>query len=508
MLLAPAPSVIRPAFLSTPPSAVGSRGDDIAELAVQLGQDVGEEERIALRALTPIKADGTPAGLAACIIAGRRNVKSWAMEMALIDDAFVLDVGRCVWTAHLFSTTAETFRHLLQLIEGYDWLRRRVQKVRLANGEEGFDLLGGRRIDFIARQSGRSGRGQDIDRLVLDEWLYGSATMLGAMVPAMGASKAPYIRYGSSPGLPSSAALRDLRARGRAWVDGPEGRRRLPPDPSLSYVEWTSETETEQGTVRPPCASPECDHARDRPGCALDREDVRRSANPAYGRRLRPEFVAQERAELPPTEFGRERAGWWEDPPPDEADEVDDTLAGWDDCKDANAAPGDPVVLGVDVAHNGRSASIVACGRGADGVPVVEVVDFRRSGTGWVAGRLAELVERHKPLAVGVVKGSPADGLRLDGVTVLSYGDAAGACAGFARAVQDGQLRHRGQATMAIAVASAVRVLSGDVWRWSRRLSKADISPLWAAVVALHLLATAEPPEAPYDPLANFMPNL
>jgi hypothetical protein len=118
-----APEVIRPAFLWTPPSAVGDLGDEVAELAVQLDQQVGHEERIALGALTPVRDDGMPAGLEAGIVCGRRQLKSWSLEMCTIHDAFVTKVHRVVWTAHLRETSDDNFEHLTGLIESFDWLR-------------------------------------------------------------------------------------------------------------------------------------------------------------------------------------------------------------------------------------------------------------------------------------------------------------------------------------------------------------------------------------------------
>ena len=117
--------------------------------------------------------------------------------------------------------------------------------------------------------------------------------------------------------------------------------------------------------------------------------------------------------------------------------------------------------------------------------------------------------ERHQVAAVGLIGGrSPSLPLAKDipGCSVLTDGEAAQASVAFARDVNEGRLVHRGQAALDIAVTSAARQLSGDGWRWSRRLSRADISPLLAAVVAAHL--DGLPAAEPYDPLANFMPNL
>jgi hypothetical protein len=492
-----APSVIRPAFLSTPPSATGSLGDEAADLAAQLGQQVDEEERIALRALMPVKADGMPAGLEAGIVCGRRQVKSWALEMTVVHDSFVTKVPRAVWSAHLTDTSDQNFNHLTALIESYDWLRKRVRRVYRGNGDHRILMTDGRSIEFMARESGKQGRGRDVNRLILDEWLYGTPAMLGAMVPMLGGVNDRYIRYGSSPGLPRSDSLRELRDRGRRGGD-----------PSLSWAEWTSERMVDGKRVLPLCEDAECTHrAGVAVGCFLDDYEIRRSVNPAYGRRLTEEFVEQERLALPPMEYMRERCGIWEDPPP-EGDEVDTILENWPRCEDKSAAPGDPIALGVAVSYNLRAATIVACGLGADGIPVLEVIDYRKAGTGWVAKRLEELRSRHNVTAVGVVAYSPASSLLPvlpDDVQPVPGVQFAGACSALVQDINDGRIRHRGQTALEISVANAVRRFAGDGWRWSLKQSPEDISPLIGAVVARHLLATTDA-APPYDPLANFMP--
>jgi hypothetical protein len=487
-----APSVISPAFLTVPPSAVGSLGDEAADLAHQLGQQVDEEERIALRALMPTKSDGMPAGLEAGIVCGRRQVKSWALEMTVVHDTFVTKVPRVVWSAHLTDTSDQNFNHLTSLIESFDWLRKRVSRIYRGNGDHRILMTDGRSVEFMARESGRQGRGRDVNRLILDEWLYGTSAMLGAMVPMLGGVDDRYIRYGSSPGLLKSESLRQLRDRGRRGGD-----------PSLSWAEWTSERMVDGKRVIPTCVTPDCLHLPGSDGCFLDDVEIRRSVNPAYGRRLAEEFVDQERLALPPVEYMRERCGVWEDPPDDE--QGDDILANWDTCADAKAQTSGAVHLAVVVAHNLKAACIVACGAGADGLPVIDVVDYRRTGTAWVPDRLAELRERHTVTSVGVVAGSPAASLLPllpDDITVISGVDFAAACSALAQDVNDASLRHLGQQTLTISVANAVRRFAGDGWRWSLKESTSDISPLHGAVVARHLWAITEE----YDPLANFLP--
>lgn len=483
-----APSVIRPAFLWTPPSAVGNLGDEMAELAIQLGQQVDEEERIALGALSPVQANGMPAGLEAGIVCGRRQIKSWALEMSTIHDAFVTKVHRVVWTAHLTETSDDNFDHITSLIESYDWLRKRVRRIYRGNGDHRIMLMDGGRVEFTAREAGKTGRGRDVNRLVLDEWLFGTPGMLGAMVPMLGGVSDRYIRYGSSPGLLKSESLRQLRDRGRRGGD-----------PSLSWCEWTSERLDEHGKrVVPECASPECLHQPGMSvGCFLDDHDIRRGVNPAYGRRLSREFVDQERLAMPPMEYMRERCGVWEDPP--DADVADSLLSGWPERLTGDV-PTDPLTLGLDVSADGRSAALVVCGGG-----VLEVVDYRPGkGTSWVPKRIEVLKAKHKITAVGLLRSGPARALmdQIPDVVLLNSIEESIASIGMVADINDDAIHHRGQQVLDQAVESAKRQLSGDGWRWSRKISEpADISALLAAVVARHLSATADSTDRSTDAL-------
>ena len=522
-----APDVIRPAFLWTPPVAVKSLGDEAAELAVQMDQEVREEERIALRALMPVKADGvTPAGLESGIISGRQQVKSWALEFALIHDGWVTKVGRCMWSAHQTKTSDDTFAHLTSLVESFDWLRKRVRRMYSGNGnhkivfndklrtyptlESAGRQLVDRTIEFGARETGKTGRGRTkINRLTFDEWLLGTEAMKGAQVPMMGTAGDRFIRYGSSPGLLVSESLRRLRDRGRIGCLDPKLG-----DPSLSWVEWTSErarlvTDPRTGRPRmerviPECADPECQHiAGQVDGCYLDNlEGVIIPTNPAYGTgRLPADFVRDERRTLSVVEYARERAGHWEDPPTADG-ALDNGLPGYDLALTDRGASG-PLTLGLEVSTDSRTASI-----GLHGGDVVEVIEYRKgAGLGWVPERVRELREAHgAPLAIRA--NSPAaqllPNLPEDTVVVKST-EQAPACMSFSTDMNAAVLLHRAQPVLDIAVANAVKARTGDVWRWSMAKSAeergADIGPLWAVVLARHIGA-----QSTYDPDDNFFP--
>lgn len=463
------------AYLWVPPHCTSSAGEEVAEMARKLGFDVGSPEADALHVLTA-EANGKWAALESAIICGRQNLKTWALEMTALYDAFFRDVKRVVWTSHRFKTTQQAFADIEQIVGGTDWLRTRVKKVRHASGDEGFELTNGARIDFLARTSG-GGRGLTGDTVILDEALYLTAQMLGALLPTLSARPDPQVRYGSSPGVFESEVLRAVRNRGRALDD-----------PSLSYIEWTSE--------RGDCINPDCEHDLQATGCQLDDEAKWHQANPALGRRITVEYVRQERRALPPEEFMRERLGWWEDPPEEGVATVF-PLDAWRACRDEDArVPDGPVSLCVDVSWDRSVASVVAFG-GRER-PVGQLV--HTCDPAEVVAWLTATADKREVVGVAVqANGAPASSLLPDlerelrcPVLPMSGSDVARACGIAYDAVASGSVRHCGQVPIDRALAVALSRPMTDGWALDRKRSRLDISPLVAWVGALWLHSTSD----------------
>lgn len=150
-------------------------------------------------------------------------------------------------------------------------------------------------------------------------------------------------------------------------------------------------------------------------------------------------------------QFARERLGkssW----PADETGRFGViSRAAWQACEDSDAAVVDPVDLGVAVSPDGRSAAIVACGAGTDGVPVVEMADHRPGeGCGWVGPRLAGMVRDHQVPGVCWDDDSMAGPLSLasaigDAAAVTPKGgELAAACGALFYNCEERALRHGG----------------------------------------------------------------
>lgn len=453
------------------PDHDGTYGDLAAQVGADLGMPPDEDQRAILDAVYAYRsaAPGVPVCFEIGVVAPRQNIKTSTLEIAALTDLFVLQEPLHIWTAHLFKTAQQTFKHMVQLVESNREYRRKCRKPRTANGDEAIVLLTGEEIQFHARSKG-GGRGLTAPKVTLDEALFLQALDMGALLPTLATISGAQVRYGSSAGMVGSEVLRSLRDRGRTG------------DGMLGYFEWCAE--------RRDCASDHCQHAVGAPGCVLDDEELWAQANVALGRRITIETLRNLRRSMPASEFAREFLGWWEDPVEGSSGMP---IEAWEACANRDAVLEGPVVLAVDVAPGHASAAIVACG-GA-----LHVTDHRR-GASWVVDRVVELSDKHRPVAVGLDPAGPAGSLIPDlekagvDLRLLEGRESVQACGAFLAAVVEKQLVHRDESALNDAVAGAGRRQVGDAWKWSRRDSTVDISPLVAATVARFLAGQSGKP--------------
>lgn len=491
-----APVLVRPAHLWVP-DHVTSEAEDVAALFSGTGLELDPEQLLALSIMLAKRPGGRWAALEAAVVAARQNLKTFLFKAIALGGIYLFDEERIVWTAHEFSTAMEGFGDLWEIIDGTPHLSKRVKKPNYSNGKEGIEFRGRQRIRFKARTK-TGGRGLTGDRVFLDEAFALTASHMGSLMPTLSGKSMignPQIIYGSSAGQRQSAVLRKLRDRGRKGGDA-----------SLAYIEWCA---PEGG-----CADEECDHRYGAEGCALDDPEKWRLANPAMGRRISQEFIEAERRSLEPSEFARERLGWWDEAPDEEEDRL---LEAWALRGDESAQLADPVVFALDAAPFLASAAIAACsGR------VVEVIEHGY-GASWVPETLVELRRSFGPTAVGVDPAGPAGSLipaiEKAGFTIRSKKNPRGllvvlegresalACDSFQAAVMDDEITHRDQPALNDALAGASRRPVGDLWKWSRKDSTVDISPLVAVTVARFLAnRPGPPPRVPLDPDAHRRP--
>lgn len=458
-----------PVVLHRPPDVVSLvAAEEAIELAdaygVCDGNPLAESQKITLRGALGERDDGLWAATRIGDFGPRqgtgKNDKIAARELAGL---ILFGERLIIHTAHEFPTANEAFLRLVAVFENYDDLRKRVARIRYANGEQGIELLTGQRLKYRARTGG-SGRGfAKADLVVYDEAQHLSREHVAASGPAKLANPNSQTWYSGSGGLESSAVAWEMR---RQAILGTGGR--------LSYTEMTAEAAS--------VVDGRIEFAKPDPS---DLDSWYR-AMPGLGRWVTEEAMRALYDELGPDLFARECLCVWDPEPGDDGSAVIPPSS-WARCSVPSAERGDRVAYAIDAAPDGTSAAIAA----SDGV--TSVVLEHGPGTAWVAVKMAALVSRRKG-PVFLDPKSPAGALLVDlmdaGIVTedVSPQQHAQACGGLLAAITfDGEglrFQHSNQPHLNAAVTGAIRRPYGDAWAWSRRNSKVDISPLVAVTLA------------------------
>lgn len=498
--------MIPPRIRYAPPSLT-SLGQEAVELGESYGVYLDDWQQYGLDMALGLRDDGKWSAFEFGMNVARQNGKN---EVALVRELaglFLLGPSgfpvagpkRCrdgemlqIHSAHEFKTSMEHMRRVEEIVQANPDLHAKVKGgqrgYRHSHGEEGIEFRSGQRIRFMTRTSG-SGRGHTGDLVVLDEAMILADAFIGTLLPTMSARSIlgnPQLWYlfTAVDLLTMDHGIVAARLRARARRGG---------DPSLAYLEWSARIPAAEAEDRDPTPD-DVDRAM-----AVDR-DLWRQANPALGIRISEEHIEKEQRSMPARQFSVERLGVGEYPNVDE-DGVPSVidLAAWDDLEDPKSKPRNPVCFAFDLSPMRTWGSIAVAGYRGDGLPHVEVIEHRE-GTGWIPERLAELGRKHRPVAIGYGKDSPAESLLPDiekrhirNVEALSVAEHAAACGRIFDAVEQLALKHMGDQSpngpaLRDAIASAVQKHYGDKWLWARSKSPVDISPLVSVTLALYLL--------------------
>lgn len=459
--------------MKLPPLAVSSAGSEAVELAEVAGLVLDDWQAWWLQHALAERADGSWAARESVLITGRQSGKNGVLAALELAALVLLEEELVVHSAHEVATALNHFRWMQQLIEASPDIDRKVLAVRRTNGREAIEMKSGATLRFRARMT-NSGRGLTAPRVVMDEAFDIRPSAMGALLPTMRAVANSHITYASSAPKADSVVLHSLIRRGQ--VDDPDDR--------LFYAEWGNP-----------------------PGTDLDDEDAWARANPALGGRVTIEALRDEYRTLVAggdeeliAEFAREAVGIGE-APVGEARDPKLPPEAWARTvgPDRHIEPG-RLTLAYGVSKDGGWSSIVAS-TGSLSDPYVEVVEHRE-GTGWLPGRLVELVQKWEPTSVGCNGAGPAGA--LVGPVLVAFQEAGidanllhqmsateykQACGGFFIDVVEGRLsRPAGQQPFDLAGEDATDRPLGDAWAWDLRRATVPICPLEAATIARALL--------------------
>lgn len=416
----------------------------MAKAAQALGQPLMPFQRYIADVTGEMLADGTPAYSEIIITVPRQNGKTTIV--------LVITVERCILrgkpqrVAYTAQTGKDAEEKMLEdfhpLLAASPVLSLAMLKPHRAQGKVSIPWVNGSLIKVVASTE-EAGHGKTWDLGLIDEAFndedWRREQSLG---PGMITKPESQLLILSTMGTDKSSYWNAKVEAGRAAVAAglTEG---------TAYFEWSADLSDDP-----------------------DDPAVWAAANPALGYTITEKALAQRRRTMPDGEFRRAHLNI----PTSSDDQVIPSPA-WASVQQLSNRLSGNQVFAVEVAPDRSHASI-----GASDGKVVELIDAR-PGVGWLDERVAELVKVHGGTVVADGRGPAASLLHRIPFVDLA-GDVEKACGEFYDAVAEQRIEVWADPRLDLAVRAALKTVSGDRWRFSRKTEKADVTPLMSVVLA------------------------
>lgn len=496
-----------------------SKGFSAIDFAEQvLGIELIPWQRWLLIHALEVRPDGKYRFRTILILVGRQNGKTSLVEIKNLWKMFVEGVSLVINVAQDLDVAEESWDNAVAIVEGIPELNAEKEIVKETNGKKTLKLSNGSR--WKPKAAGRRpGRGLSGDDVNLDELReHQKWDAWAAVSKTTNARPNPQIWAFSNAGDDKSIVLNTLRDAALKAIEDPfdaelEELYGQAAD-SFGLFEWSAPDDVkctciEKGPGRPHDAQ-----------CRLWDRKAWAQANPSMGH-----FEAMEEAiaaalltdpeEIFRTEVLCQRVSALTPPKI--------PLVQWINCADPQSQITGGIVLTWEVSWNRNFGAICVAGYRADGVPQLEMVEYR-TGTDWIPGRLVQICSRqtvaavvHDPAAPGASLLPDITKLLRERLEIPSHVDlpahlepktltlreVAQGCGRLFDLTKDKQVRHLGDdRLLKMLRESAWRSLS-DMWAWDSKEAAGDICGLKGVTNALQGLTLygevptpAPPPQA------------
>ncbi len=445
------------------PSGVTSTGWPAVSALCRDWGDVFDEWQDGLgRAALARRSDGLYAATVGGVVLSipRQVAKTFLVTRIVFALCALFPGTRVLWTAHHGATLSNTFRGVSGFAQRAK-VAPYVAQIRTSHAEQEVWFVNGSVILFGSRAQG-FGRGLDeIDFEVFDEAQILPDQALDDMVAATNQARHPHgalLFFMGTPPRPQDPGSAFTQRRKEALAGHDD----------VMYVEFSADSD-----------------------CDPDDREQWTVANPSYPARTPLASMLRLRRQLPSDlAWMREGLGVWD---PVSTQELFDSVS-WDAAADEFSVPVDKVALGVAVAADQVTASVVLAGQRADGAWHIEL-DEQRSGSAWVVPYVKALLAVNEDVrAVVLDAGSPESAL-LDefaaarvSVMCPKVVELGSAYQALLSGLVTGDVRHTGQPQMNIARQGAGKRPLGQTGMWvlSAKTSTSDITAMRGAAHALH----------------------
>jgi len=394
----------------------------------------------------------------------RRSSKSTSILCVLLGRCLLRTQYKVMFSAQSGTKTGEFFRDWLADIDaalGFVEESTWPFKPRKQAGSLQFGFKNGSVFKFLNTPSAKALRGGAADVVWFDEAqefeAEQSADLKAGALPLMDTRDDAQLILSGTAGSHRSGWFWDTLQTGRST------------GPGVSILEYAAPADTTYEQIND--------------------EAVWLAAHPGIGTLTTLEKMRSRREAFADPEWAAEYLGLW----PEDYSQAVFAAADWAAAEVTLEDFPKDVAFGYDISPNGSTAAIVAAWR-VDDVAYVELVAHQQ-GSSWVRPRIVDLAKKYKaPVGLNDIGGVRAvreeigrmRAIPNSRITSVAYRDIAPACSTLLRDFEDGRLKHSGHVGLTDAILQVGRAQMGDkAWKWMPGVKGADITPVWAATMAL-----------------------
>lgn len=448
-----------PRIQTTTFSNYPSKGQEVIDFAEAIDLPLLPWQKHAITDLCRVTPDGKWASPTGVVLVARQSGKTHLMRMRMLAGLYLWNERLQVGVAQNRDIALETFRALVEIIDGFKWLRKEVKSVTRANGREEILLKNGCRYKVLAPTPG-SARGLSVDTVFLDELRqHKTFDAYAALAYTLNARPNPQMLGFSNAGDAQSVVLNTLRDRALKVIE--QGA-----EDNITWLEWSAS-----------------------PNRKLNDPEGWAEANPALGHTIQIQNLAARMGDDPALIQTEMLCRW-----------VETLSSPWphgafNSCTvfDLELKPDRPTFMGFELSPDRTSWSLAGAQILDDGNYGIGIMDYQESDEPWddlkIADRIGHWVRKYDPVTIlgnkfssdSVVAKLNAAGIRAETIQGAKYYQA---CDEMLGSLAGNRISHSNQEILTTSMNACVKK-ANESGGWYVQRKKPAVAAI-SAILALH----------------------